>query len=232
MSILYSANKLKILFIHIPKNGGRTIDSVLSKFTKKTIFIPGHPDISQIVDLKSIEILEEIDHIIYVKRNPYERASSIYNYFRNHSGSEHGHYLEKKYFLSNDFENSLSWLLSIRNDPEKLNMLTSSKWGNTTSYLAIKDQKSFVDLNFIQDANIREKIKKKLTCLNLENIRNDLDDFLKSVIKIDHLENIENLLNTSKKNYESIKTIKNEFSKKEKDLIKELFEEDFKTKED
>lgn len=231
MSILYSVNNLKLLFIHIPKNGGRTIDTALSKFTKKITLIPGHPDASQIVDIKSIKVLEEVDYIIYVKRNPYERALSIYNYFRNHSAKQHGHDLEKEYFLNNDFESSLDWLLSIRNDSTKLHLLTGFKWGNTVSYLSIKGQKSFVDLSFIQDLHIREKVKKKMICLNLENIETDLHNFLKNFANKEDLKKLESLLKTSKKKYESIRTKNNKFSNKEKHLIEELFKEDFEINE-
>jgi hypothetical protein len=166
-------NNQKILFVHIPKNLGRTIQLVFGKY--KTNSIAGHIDLHQFADLTSIQEMVSADFILFVSRDPYRRAVSLYNYFRNHAAREHGHRLEHDYFLKNNFIDSLLYVSSNVGNPQRL---TENKYGSTSSFLMTKNQKTYVDLDFILDPETKNNLERKKICLRFENIERDLDLFL------------------------------------------------------
>ena len=222
MSVTYIVNNKKILFVHIPKNLGRTINLVFRKYAVNSIH--GHPDLSQIVDIGSIEELISADFILFVSRDPYQRAISLYNYFRNHSIGSTGHSLEHHYFLKNNFGDSLLYISNNIGNPQRL---TGSKWGSTTSFLAVKNQKTFVDLKFISNPETRINLERKKLCLCAENIERDIGLFLDQlgVSKIEK-DLMMKQVTEGGKIFKSIETKTSKHTTNEIELINKIYIED------
>ena len=84
---IFERNDLKILFIHIPKTGGTSIEEYLSKHFKMSFHSIGvpfpmkiTPQHLQINDLKVILNGKSWDYAFSVVRNPYDRIISEYFY--------------------------------------------------------------------------------------------------------------------------------------------------------
>lgn len=222
MAKILNINEKKILFVHIPKNAGRAIESCFSSFISG--MIGGHPDLKQISDIWGLKILEEVDCIFYTKRDIYERAASIYNYFRNTTPSLTGHRLENEYFNNNDFETSMKFLCEKKNKKEGL---TKSRYGSTYSEIAIKNQKDYVDTSFIENSVLRNKVDKKIFRIEVENLEDDIQDFLVFLkIREKEMKQLKKHLANAKISTSSIKTKKNKFSKKESVLVETIYDKD------
>ena len=83
----FSNKNYKILFIHIPKTGGTTIEDFLCdsfKISFHTIGVPSALKITpQHLQIKDIELLfngKEWDYAFSVVRSPYERLKSEFFY--------------------------------------------------------------------------------------------------------------------------------------------------------
>lgn len=80
--MLYKINGKKVLFIHIPKTAGTSVENKLEKFAiKKNLKV--HCDYKQ-----SIQLLEEKPDLIFtIIRNPWDWRSSWYFFMREASAN-------------------------------------------------------------------------------------------------------------------------------------------------
>ncbi|HFU74845.1 MAG TPA: hypothetical protein ENK66_01225, partial [Arcobacter sp.] len=84
---LFTNNKYKILFVHIPKTGGTSIEKWLSKYFTMTFSSPIPPTAMKVcpqhLQIKDLQILlgdNTWDYAFSIVRNPYQRIESEYFY--------------------------------------------------------------------------------------------------------------------------------------------------------
>lgn len=92
----FEANHKRILFIHIPKTGGSSIERIFETCAHISFFSPVHPDVIRVCPqhftLMDIELMRGgvWDWVFTVVRNPYQRLESEYSYRKGLSLTELG----------------------------------------------------------------------------------------------------------------------------------------------
>jgi hypothetical protein len=78
-------NGLRVLFIHVPKTGGTTIERWLESIAPLNLYANGVPSMSKCTpqhfrmrDIREILRHTRFDHVFSVVRNPYDRIASEY----------------------------------------------------------------------------------------------------------------------------------------------------------
>lgn len=153
MAVLYKINDKKVLFIHIPKTGGGSIDTALAKFRIKEPRIEGHPSLEQCANIV------EADYKFTVIRNPWDWRASWFHYLRE-GNSGHNYELIKTNGMT--FKEHLKW---IANEP--IENFTKSQYNDSYSQLFIKPQSEYID----------ETVK----VLRLENLEIEFNEYMKEI---------------------------------------------------
>ena len=152
----------KIIFLHMPKTGGTSIESCLKKEFKKNTVYKRHNTLSQIFfNLKDRDLNKYI--IFTVLRNPFDRIVSTYNHSKTNKYIDHNMIFSEyigyiiKYF-SNDFEEN------------EYNSNTYMRFNGKTviDKRHIETLKYWIDIPNILNFN-NLKIKLKSNCLILTN---------------------------------------------------------------
>lgn len=159
MSSLYNIKGKKILFIHIPKTGGSSIESVIKPYDMGLREIIGHQSYNDCIKFV------EPDKVFTVVRNPWDWRSSWYHYLKkDKTGKESGHKFECKQVSKQNFNEHIKWLLNT----DKVNFTTTNYHGKNYK-LFIKSQSSYID--GCDDVDI----------LRFENLENDFESFMSSI---------------------------------------------------
>tara|TARA_Y100000389_G_scaffold312_1_gene294 strand:+ start:14193 stop:14825 length:633 start_codon:yes stop_codon:yes gene_type:complete len=161
MAVLYNIDGKNILFVHIPKTGGGSIDKTLSPHSRKdkvpkggqANIIQGHPGIHE------CNMTVKADYTFSVIRNPWDLRASWYYYVRGNPVSEHGHKYEYDIIKNMSFKEHLLWL-----NNEHIDNMTNSIYGGVSSRLFIKQQSAYIN----PDVKI----------LRLENLKTDFDNYM------------------------------------------------------
>ena len=223
MAVIFDIKGKKILFLHIPKNAGRSIISCIQKFKIKDH--PGHLSLKQVFAVWGENYIRDIDMILYSRRDPLSRAVSIYNYFRNTPPSETGHRLEHWYFKSNSFEASMRYLYKQKADEKKL---SKSCYGEINSFLSTQNQKDYIDTSFLKNDELKNHIDKKIFYIDVQNIQYQMVEFLKFLkVEEEQIKEVTKILSEVQKTSESIKTQSFNLNEKELKIVKQVYEKDF-----
>lgn len=150
MAVLYEINNKKVLFIHIPKTGGGSIDTVLSKYSVNEPRIVGHPNLEQCLKVVNPH------YIFTVVRNPWDWRSSWYYYLK--SGKS-GHNYELNSVKNMTFKEHLSW---INNEP--IENFSNSTYNGIDTKLFIAPQHGYIN----------DTVK----VLRLENLKSDFENYM------------------------------------------------------
>jgi hypothetical protein len=149
MSFTFNKNQKEFVFLHIPKNGGK---SLVEYFSKNGIRRPGKRFIGHLSYLETENLFEDKKERIFfaISRNPWERWVSFYHYLKvdHHSLIKLG-ILNK--FFKWSFEEFIDWSI------ESNEKLLRPQW----------------------DYIINEKSEVSVEILKLENIDQDVKDFCK-----------------------------------------------------
>lgn len=158
MANIYNINNKKILFLHIPKTGGSSIDTVLKKYSiDNHLTIGGHPSYSDIKNLIDVDI------VFTVVRNTWDWRASWYHYLLK-DVNDHGHKYEYNKIKGLTFKEHLKWL-----EKEPIENLTSSIYNGIESKLFIKPQSHFI----MGCDNIK--------ILRFENLKSDFEGYMKEL---------------------------------------------------
>jgi len=212
MAVLYEINGKKVLFIHIPKTGGGFLHNILKKFECPSgKSVGGHPTYEEIILMKGKEFVDDCDYIITIVRNPYNKVYSFYNYISKYSVHEHGHRNEKDAFKHLSFNEHTKLFNS------GFNFSAAKYHKNSTSspYLYTKHQIDF----------IKGVPQEKLFIIKLENIQNDLSQFLNKINSTHILNNVD----FNKKFRQSTYTddINQIYTEESMEIVYKYFQDDF-----
>jgi hypothetical protein len=150
MAEIYKIEDKKILFIHIPKTGGRSIGTTLSQYKVHEPRIFGHANVEHC--LKFVKP----DYIFTVVRNPWDWRASWFHYIKEGTS---GHIYEYNNIIKMSFKDHIKW---IENEP--INNFSNSNYDGV-------DLKHFI---MSQSDYINDEVK----VLRFENLKNDFDDFM------------------------------------------------------
>jgi len=168
--------KNKIVFIHIPKTAGSSIEQIYRDleddilFFSSTDFINGHsPQHSTYLELKKWNMIPSDFRIISVIRNPYERFISEFNYQKGHLGRD---YLNLELFTKSFFnpDNRYDW---------DNHQLSCSEFLRSSNAEIIRFENLHEDFERLTGLKMNQHILKSKTELKFE----DLDAKYKRIIE-------------------------------------------------
>ncbi len=157
MAVLYDINGKTLLFIHIPKTGGGSVQNALSTYRRRETPIPrGHPGIYE------CNMVVKADYVFSVVRNPWDWRASWYHYLKQ---GESGHIYEYNIVKNMSFKEHLIWL---NNEP--LVNLTNSIHMGVDSRLFIKQQSEYInsDVKILRFENLKVDFENYMMELGLD----------------------------------------------------------------
>ncbi len=86
MSFVYKISDKNHVFVHIPKNGGKSLVKSLKHLEQS------RPKIAHLTYLETENIVNGCDNYFCTIRNPWERMVSYYSYIKQNEPKEHGVY--------------------------------------------------------------------------------------------------------------------------------------------
>ena len=133
----------KLIFIHIPKNAGTSIESIFKPYIRLNNLVDRHAPINDIKS-KLPSIYKKYTKFAVV-RNPYDRATSYYSYLKEYN----------KLFRAPWNISFIDWL----KNPEKVEIPFNSDWINKLGYF--NNQSEWIDETVM--VLKYEKLEKELT---------------------------------------------------------------------
>ena len=174
----------KFLFVHINKSGGGVITNHMSNNGNTTI-TGKHRSLTQMLNLAKQNYGLKVDdlYIFTIVRNPWARMLSMYLFYHpnNYNAPE---FFSGKAEIDNNFNNWIKWIYS----PDF----------NITRKHGVINIKKFCfsnQLNWI--SNSKGDIYPNVKIIRFENIKNELEDLFKNVMKLEKI-NLETKIHPTK----------------------------------
>ena len=192
--MLYNIKGKKILFLHIPKTGGSSIERKINKFeVPKVRFLVGHLDYQD--SIKKLGYKPDLTFTVI--RNPWDWRASWYSFIRD--SNNHGHQKEADQLQKMNLKDHLLWL----RDGENSEFTFDS---NSKSYLFRKFQGEYIKGG-----------EDEIRILRFENLKSDFRNLMQEIGLNIHLDvHLRKSNNKNYKNYydpEAIKIVQDLYSK-------------------
>lgn len=152
MSFLFEVKKKKYCFLHIPKNGGK---SIIKNLNNEKIKV-SRPLLKHATFLETKKELKEDCHFFCILRNPYSRMVSYFSYIKQKL-PEHGQAEALRIAKTEGFSGFINYVTDAKS-PE-----------------VFRPQKEYIS---DESGNILEK---NITYLRLENIEEDVKNFMEKI---------------------------------------------------